>query len=212
MSTLEAVFFKANGEAKGKIPLPETIFAGNGSRHTLHEIVVSLQANQRRGTSMTKTRGLVTGGGHKPWKQKGTGNARAGSIRSPLWRKGGIIFGPKPRSYRTDLGEKKRLLALQTALVEKARASEIAVIESFPDFEGKTRNAEQLLKKTGLTGRTLIIFDKKDDAMARALKNISHVNLADIRGLNAWLVLSAKQMIFSQTALKNLADKFPKGK
>src|SRR5436853_5148526 len=96
--------------------LPDSFSSFAGSRRVLHEAIIALQGNQRRGTSDTKSRGEVTGGGHKPWKQKGTGNARAGSIRSPLWRKGGIIFGPHPRSYRVDLPASKKLMALQTAL------------------------------------------------------------------------------------------------
>src|SRR5258708_37306361 len=107
------------------------LFAGPDSRYVLQEDIIPLKANQRRGTSQTKTRGLVSGGGRKPWKQKGTGNARSGSNRSPLWRKGGIIFGPHPRSYRIELNGAKKLMALQTALIEKAKASELSVIDSF---------------------------------------------------------------------------------
>src|SRR5471032_2956024 len=130
MSAIQAPLFSATGESKGEFELPEAIFAVAGSLRVLQEVIIGLQANQRRGTSCTKTRGLVSGGGRKPWKQKGTGNARSGSNRSPLWRKGGIIFGPLPRSYRTDLDQAKRLLALQTALFEKAKASDLSVFES----------------------------------------------------------------------------------
>src|SRR5450432_176898 len=115
MAAIQAPLYSSLGEAKGQFDLPETIFGGTGSLRVLQEVIVGLQSNQRSGTSMTKTRGLVRGGGRKPWKQKGTGNARSGSIRSPLWRKGGTIFGPVPRSYRKGLDQSKRLLALQTA-------------------------------------------------------------------------------------------------
>src|SRR6185369_6999497 len=131
------------GESKGQFDLSEAIFSPVGSRRVLQEVIIGLQANQRRGTSSTKTRGLVSGGGRKPWKQKGTGNARSGSIRSPLWRGGGIIFGPQPRSYRTDLDQSRRLLALQTALAQKAKASEIGVFESIAFSEPKTKEAQQ---------------------------------------------------------------------
>src|ERR1700690_1234573 len=114
MSTIQVPLFSGKGEAKGQFELPEAIFTPAGSRRVLQEVIVALQGNQRSETSSTKTRGLVRGGGRKPWKQKGTGNARSGSIRSPLWRKGGIIFGPLPRSYRQDLAQSSRLLALQT--------------------------------------------------------------------------------------------------
>ena len=147
MATLQAPLFSATGEAKGQFDLPESIFTDvEGSRRVLQEVIVGMQANQRRGTSSTKTRGLVSGGGRKPWKQKGTGNARSGSIRSPLWRKGGIIFGPLPRSYRTDLDQSKRLIALQTALVEKAKASELGVFEALKFENAKTSEAQRFLK------------------------------------------------------------------
>src|SRR5690242_12244207 len=119
---IQAPLFTAAGEAKGQFDLPETLFGSAGSRYVLHEVIVALQRNQRRGTSSTKTRGLVSGGGRKPWKQKGTGNARAGSIRSPLWRKGGIIFGPLPRSYSVHIDETKRHIALMTAMYEQQKA------------------------------------------------------------------------------------------
>src|SRR5258708_6367926 len=131
MSTLQASLYSNTGEATGKFDLPENLFPPAASRRILHEVVVAYQGNQRRGTSETKTRAHVSGGGRKPWKQKGTGNARSGSNRSPLWRKGGIIFGPHPRSYRIELNGAKKLMALQTALIEKAKASELSVIDSF---------------------------------------------------------------------------------
>src|SRR5579864_1164259 len=145
MASVQAPLYSAAGEAQGQFDLPEVIFSAPGSRRVLQEVIVALQANQRRGTSSTKTRGFVSGGGHKPWKQKGTGNARAGSIRSPLWRKGGIIFGPLPRSYRTDLDQAKRPIALQTALVEKAKASGLGIFEALEVKESKTRQAQEIL-------------------------------------------------------------------
>src|SRR5512147_520854 len=137
MSALQAPLFSASGDSQGTIDLPGDIFGVAGSRRVLQEAIRALQANRRRGTSMTKTRGVVRGGGHKPWKQKGTGNARSGSIRSPLWRKGGIIFGPQPRSYRIALDQAKRTIALCTALSEKAKASEITVLETLELQEAK---------------------------------------------------------------------------
>src|ERR1041385_8725697 len=127
---MEANLISKSGEAKGKTELPASVFGQENSMRVLHEVLTAYQANQRQGTSNTKTRADVSGGGHKPWKQKGTGNARSGSNRSPLWRKGGIIFGPHPRSYRIELNAAKKLLALQTALIEKAKASDISVIRS----------------------------------------------------------------------------------
>src|SRR5258706_5208435 len=124
MATMQAPLYSVTGEAKGKMDLTEAIFGVAGSLRSLQQVIVGLQANQRQGTSSTKTRGLVRGGGRKPWKQKGTGNARSGSIRSPLWRKGGIIFGPLPRSYRQELTQSARLLALQNACFDKGQAAD----------------------------------------------------------------------------------------
>src|SRR4051812_6586091 len=127
---MEASLISKTGESKGKTELPASVFGLEGSKRVLHEVITAYQANQRRGTSNTKTRGEVSGGGRKPWKQKGTGNARSGSNRSPLWRKGGIIFGPHPRSYRIDVGGEKRRFALSTALTLKAQDQALVVLEA----------------------------------------------------------------------------------
>src|SRR5579872_6740715 len=170
MASLETSLFSNSGEDKGKITLSEDLFGFEGSRRTLHQVLVAYANNLRQGTSSTKTRGLVSGGGRKPWKQKGTGNARSGSNRSPLWRKGGIIFGPLPRSYRIDVPASKKLLALQTALAEKAKASEIAVIESIEFKEGKSKQASDLLQKAGVGRRLMLVVDKKDPMLKRAAR------------------------------------------
>ena len=209
-TALQAPFFTASGEAKGTVELPSGLFQGESSRYVLHEALIALRRNQRRGTSATKTRGEVSGGGRKPWKQKGTGNARAGSNRSPLWRKGGIIFGPHPRSYRMDLNVQKKNLALLTGLIEKARASEVAVIESFPEGDGKTREAEQRLEKTGLTGRVLLVVDRKSAPVLRAIRNISRLQVADAQELNVGQLTMAQKLLFTQPALQALAGRISK--
>ncbi len=211
MANFEATLYAPTGESKGKIALPESIFGAPGSRRVLHDVIVGLQANQRRGTSATKTRGLVSGGGHKPWKQKGTGNARSGSIRSPLWRKGGIIFGPLPRSYRTGLDQSKRLIALQTALFEKARASELGVIESIKIDQPKAREAQAILTKTGLSGKTLLIVSHKDDKVSRAFANLAELKLLDVAEVNAWQLMAARQVLLTKDALEGLEKRWPKG-
>lgn len=208
---MDASFFNKTGESQGKVALPDTLFGAPGSRYVLHEAVIALQRNRRRGTSNTKTRGEVRGGGHKPWKQKGTGNARAGSIRSPLWRKGGIIFGPHPRSYRMDLSNAKKWGALQSALIEKAKASHVNVIESLPVSEGKTREAKEFLKKTGLGGRLLLVVDQREPLMARATRNVFGLELKDVRELNAWNIMAAKEVLFTQAALEALSKRTPNG-
>lgn len=211
MAQVQAPFYTAAGEAKGTVDLPENLFGATGSRRILHEAIIALQANRRRGTSMTKTRGLVSGGGRKPWKQKGTGNARSGSIRSPLWRGGGIIFGPSPRSYRIDLPFTKRIIALQTALSLKSQANDLRVIDSLSFKEAKTKGAQSLLAKAGLSGKVLIIVDKKEPMTVRALRNVRGVVLSDAAELNALVLLSAKQVMFTKAALEALKKRFPEG-
>lgn len=211
MATIEAPYYTKSGEAKGKMELPEAIFGQAGSKRILHEAIVAIQANQRRGTSMTKTRGLVSGGGRKPWKQKGTGNARSGSIRSPLWRGGGIIFGPQPRSYRVDLPAGKRLIALQTALSAKLQSQGIGVIDSLSFKEGKTKEAYGVLKSTKLSGRMLLVVDEKAPAVVRALRNVGNVTLISAAELNALSLLSAHQVLFTKAGLEQLKKRFPEG-
>src|SRR5579864_6176724 len=149
MASVQAPLYSAAGEAQGQFDLPEVIFSAPGSRRVLQEVIVALQANQRRGTSSTKTRGEVSGGGHKPWKQKHTGNARAGSIRSPLWRKGGIIFGPEPRSYVQRLPATKRLAALRAVLQSAFGSGNLRIVDSFKVQEPKTKLVVEALNKLG---------------------------------------------------------------
>jgi len=211
MTQLQAPLFSATGESKGQFELPEALFASKGSRRVLQEVIVALQANQRRGTSSTLTRGLVSGGGRKPWKQKGTGNARSGSIRSPLWRKGGIIFGPLPRSYRTDLDQARRLMALKTALAEKAKASELGVFEAIAIEEPKTKEAQKFLTKAGISGRALVVVDRQDEKLAQAFRNIRNVELVDAAQVNAWQLMASRKVFFTTAALDELSKRWPKG-
>ena len=211
MSPLQAPLFSATGESKGQYDLPDSIFALKGSLRVLQEVIVGLQANQRRGTSSTLTRGLVSGGGRKPWKQKGTGNARSGSIRSPLWRKGGIIFGPHPRSYRTELDQARRLLALQTALVQKAVASEIGVFETMTVDAPKTKEAQQILTKAGITGRALVVVDRQEAKLTQAFRNLKAVKLTDAAQVNAWQLMASRKVFFTVGALDELSKRWPKG-
>ena len=211
MNRMEAPLFSGTGEAKGSTELPASCFEARGSSFVLHEVLVAFRNNQRRGTSATKTRAHVSGGGHKPWRQKGTGNARAGSIRSPLWRKGGIIFGPHPRSYRVDVDKEKKRLALQAALAEKAKTSAVGILESFPEADGKTGPAEKFLSKTAAAGRVLLVVDKKNNMLVRAVRNVARLRLMDVRELNAWVLMSAHRLLLTQAALQALTLRFSPG-
>ena len=211
MNALQTPFFTAAGEAKGTMDWPSEILAGSPSLRVLHEAIVAFQSNQRRGTSATKTRGLVSGGGRKPWKQKGTGNARSGSIRSPLWRKGGIIFGPQPRSYRKEIGTEKKMIALLTALLEKAQESGLAVIDAMTLSHPRTGEAQQILKKAGHVGRVLLVLDKKDDTVYRAMRNIKGLTCMPADVVCAHDVAVTPKVLFTKLAVEALARRFPKG-
>jgi len=211
MAALQAPLFSAAGEAKGQFELPEVIFSAPGSLRVLQAVIIGLQANQRRGTSSTKTRGFVSGGGRKPWKQKGTGNARSGSIRSPLWRGGGIIFGPLPRSYRQQLDQSRRLVALQTALAQKAKASQLSVLESIQLDKPKTSEVSKLLVKAGITGKALVVVDTKNENLSRAFGNMKGICLVDAAEVNAWQLMAAPQVLFTKAALDALQKRWPKG-
>jgi large subunit ribosomal protein L4 len=207
---MEAPLFSTAGEAKGNVELPATLFGREISKRVLQEVLIAYQANQRRGTSDTKTRAEVSGGGHKPWRQKGTGNARSGSNRSPLWRKGGIIFGPHQRSYRIDVGESKRRLALATALAVKAQGQDIAVLESLPEGEGKTGAVGAFFGKAAPSGRVLVVVDKKSDLLLRGLRNLNRVSIQDTGELNPWALMHAQKVLVTKAALQALETRFPK--
>jgi large subunit ribosomal protein L4 len=208
---MQVPLYTATGESKSKIELPNTIFAQEVSKRVLHEVLVGYQANQRRGTSDTKTRAEVSGGGHKPWRQKGTGNARSGSNRSPLWRKGGIIFGPHPRSYHVELSADKKRLAFATALSIKAQREEVGVLEKLGDSQGKTRALGKVFDKAIPEGKILVVVDKKTDILRRAIGNICRITLQDANELNADGLMRARRVLITKDALKALENRFPKG-
>jgi len=199
--------FSSTGESKGQVNLKDYFGDEEFQGRTLHEVVTTYQRNMRSGTSMTKTRGLVRGGGRKPWKQKGTGNARAGSIRSPLWRKGGIIFGPVPRSFRVELPEAKRNAALRSAIWLKAKEGTVVVVEQIDAAFKKTKQALGLVQKLSATGKALILDDKFSSEQRRVFSNLQHVSLSAVADLNALDVLRSKMLVITLPALKSLSQR-----
>lgn len=170
----------------------------------LHEVVTAYLANQRKGTACTKTRGEISGGGIKPWRQKGTGRARAGSIRSPLSRKGGVVFGPKPRSYRQDLPKKKLRKALIMALSSKIINNEIIITNDFLLPEHKTKKVKQIFDKLNIDGKILLVVKSIDRNLKLATRNLGYVNLISVNSLNTYDVLNADRVIFTQDAFNEL--------
>lgn len=211
MDALKTPLLSASGKSAGTVEWPAELLSLSPSLRVLHEVIVGYQANRRSGTSDTKSRGEVRGGGRKPWKQKGTGNARSGSIRSPLWRKGGVIFGPKPRSYRQELSESKRLIALQTALLEKVKTESLAVLDGLGASPKKTGEVAEALSKAGVHARAVLVVPRHEPAVDRLLRNIDGLEVVAASDLNAFDVAKSRQVVVLKDALLALAQRFPKG-
>lgn len=195
-----------SGHKAAQVDLPESIFSQVGNDHLIYEAIVNYQANQRQGTAATKTRAFVRGGGRKPWRQKGTGRARAGSTRSPLWRKGGTVFGPQPRDYSYELPKKAKRGALRSALANKLAAQELVVASELEVKEPKTKEAVALLKAFKLDSALLV--DLHDNAnLFLAVRNLPRVKAVDVSGLNIYDVLAHKSLVFSRRAFEAVLEK-----
>ncbi|MFH1045909.1 MAG: 50S ribosomal protein L4 [Candidatus Omnitrophota bacterium] len=192
------------GKAVGKFALEDPCFAEKINTDLLHQVVLMYLANRRAESAHTKTRQFVRGGGKKPWRQKGTGRARAGSIRSPLWRGGGNVFGPRGRKFKFSLPKKIRRLALLHSLNGKAQDNELIIIESLAIDEPKTKAVAAILKTLKAEKKTLIVTEKEDIKLARAANNLSGVMLKPFNYINAYDVLSHEKVVFSKQALENL--------
>jgi large subunit ribosomal protein L4 len=179
-------------------------FEGDKGLQAVKEVIVAINANNRQGTHSTKTRGEVRGGGKKPWRQKGTGRARAGSIRSPLWSGGGVVFGPKPRDYSKKINAKVKQLAFSRALFDRATAGEIAVIEQFDAKVLKTKVVNQVVGRIAPKGRVLLVDAPFAAETARASRNIERVTLQDASKLNTLDLAQYAKIIVSSKALETI--------
>lgn len=194
-----------NNNIKGKVALSEDIFKSSASESVVHTAVVSYLANQRQGTHSTKTRGLVSGGGKKPWRQKKTGRARHGSIRSPIWKGGGIVFGPHPRDYFINLPKGMKKTALYKALTMKYADGEVSVIDSLKLDSPKTKKFLEILKNIGLENKTtLIVLHENDKNAILAARNIPTVDVINVAELNAYYVAAYDHILFTLDALSSL--------
>ncbi len=188
--------------SKGKISLPEEVFGLNGRIDLIHGAVVNYLGNQRQGTHATKTRGMVSGGGKKPWRQKHTGRARAGSIRSPLWKGGGTVFGPQPRDYYRKLPRALRIRALKEALSAKFSSGEIMVIDSLKLDRPKTKDMVKTIETLGLGGKSiLIVLKDKDDNIMLSARNIPEVDVVRVSDLNAYELLTHECVLVTKDAI-----------
>jgi large subunit ribosomal protein L4 len=203
----EVKVYNISGESVGSFELaPEALSEGVAMSH-LHRVVVSYEANLRQGSANTKTRGERKGSGKKLWKQKGTGRARMGSIRSPIWRGGGVTFGPKPRSFRKDMNKKERRVALMASLAGKLGDNEIVALDNMALGEAKTKVVASFLKTAGIQGRVLFVSSDYNADFLRASKNIQNVNLLPVKDLNSLDVLKAHTVVFEKSALENIVPK-----
>lgn len=187
-------------------------FEGDKGTQALKEVIVAINANNRQGTHSTKTRGEVRGGGKKPWRQKGTGRARAGSIRSPLWVGGGVVFGPKPRDYSKKINTKVKSLAFSRALFDRASAGEIAVIEQFVVDVKKTKAVNLILGRIAPAGKVLLVDAPFSKGTAQAARNIERVYLQEAAKLNPVDLAKYKKIIVSTKALETIIARINGGK
>jgi large subunit ribosomal protein L4 len=192
-----------NKEKVGEVDLQEEIFGVPVRGHVLHEVVTWQRACRRGGNASTKSRGEVRGGGRKPWKQKGTGRARVGSTRSPIWRGGGVIFGPKPRSYAYTLPKKVRRLALKMALSSKLQAGQLLVLDEYPHTTPKTKDFVQVLRNLEVA-KVLIIAPEAHQALELSARNVPHVQVMLPAGLNVYDILKYEHLVMLKTALAQI--------
>jgi len=199
-------------EKVGSVDLSDEVFGGRVKTDLIHESVVRANAAERRGTHATKNRALVTGSGKKPWRQKGTGRARVGEIRNPLWRKGGTVFGPQPRSYEYQLPKKVEKGALRAALTQKLRDGEVTVVDALSVAEIKTKAAAEMLRRLGVDGgttrasRVLLVDVKPEDKLSLSVRNIEGVRIVASNRVSARDVVNSRRLVMTRAAIEKLQE------
>lgn len=194
------------GKEVGEIELADSIFNIEVNEHVLYEAVKCHLANRRQGTQSAKTRAEVRGGGRKPWRQKGTGRARQGSIRSPQWIKGGVAFAPKPRDFSQKINKQMKRLALKSALSAKVADGNFIALDKIVLKENKTKEVAQILKNFKIEERVLLVLSEGDDMVVRAAKNIPSVLTIDARLLNVYDVVSNAKVVATENAIKKIEE------
>lgn len=194
------------GENIGEVSLRDSIFNTKVNKYLVHQAVKRYLANRRRGTASTKNRSEVRGGGAKPWKQKGTGRARAGTNSSPIWVGGGIVFGPAPRDYSFSLPKKMKVAALKSALSDKLENKEIIIIDKLSLKENKTSKMVEILKNLQAFKKPLIITEKEDNIIALSVRNIKGVQVLPVSKINTYDLINHKKIIITKKALKKIEE------
>lgn len=194
------------GREVGSIELLDSIFAVEVNPAVLHSAVRAYLLNQRQGTQSTLTRTEVSGGGKKPWRQKGTGRARQGSTRSPQWTHGGVALGPKPRTYKTDLNKKVKRLALKGALSSKLSADELVVVDAITATEYRTKAMVSMLSAIGAKGKTLVVLPEKNEFVLGSLANIEGVKTAYVNTINVYDILNCNKLVLAKGAAEQIME------
>lgn len=209
-SELSIPMYDMNGKAAGHYKLDNSIFDGKVNKGLLYQVVLMYNANKRQGTADTKTRGEVSGGGKKPWRQKGTGRARAGSTRSPLWRGGGIIFGPHPRDYHYDLPKKIKALALVSSLNAKVGDKKWIGLEDLKLDEPKTKKFRAVVDALKIPGKSLFVLENIDGNIKLASRNLEGVTVKNYRDFNTLDVMKCDTLVMSKGAIEKLPERIGK--
>lgn len=202
----KVTLYNIAGQAAGEVELNDSIFGVEYNEAVIHQAVVRQQANERLGTHATKTRGLVRGGGKKPWRQKGTGRARVGSIRSPLWVGGGTVFGPTPRSHAKGMTKKARRLAVKSALSEKLRANELIVIDQINFEAPKTKQVVEMIKAFEASKALIIDGGKAVENTVLSARNIPGVKAIGTCGINIYDLVHYTKLFITQEAVKQIEE------
>lgn len=201
---LKLPVYNAEGKETETLELPENIFGAKINRPVLHQVTLMYQANLRSGQASTKERGAVSGGGRKPWRQKGTGRARAGSSRSPLWHKGGIVFGPHPRDFSYDVPRQIKTAALRESVNAKYAEKDLLCVADFKEKFAKTKEFANILSHLKVEGKVLALLDESDPSVVMVSRNIPHFHIMRAMDVTAYDILRNKKLLVTKSAFKNL--------
>ncbi|GAX03874.1 50S ribosomal protein L4 [Secundilactobacillus pentosiphilus] len=198
--------FKQDGSQNGNVDLNDAIFGIEPNENVVFDTVLMQRASQRQGTHAVKNRSAVSGGGKKPWRQKGTGRARAGSTRSPIWVGGGTIFGPTPRSYAYHLPKKVTRLALKSVLSQKVIDGSLVVVDAFSFDQPKTKEFAQSLSSLNVSTKTLVVLEEDNKNAELAARNLANVKVIDAKGINVLDVINSDKLVLTQAALSQIEE------
>ena len=204
MAKVEVI--NVEGKKVKELTLNDSVFGIEPNMNVVHSVVLNYLANQRQGTQNTKTRAEVAGGGRKPWRQKGTGRARQGSIRAPQWIKGGIALGPKPRSYKYKINKKERALAVRSVLSAKLAENELVVVDQFGLNEIKTVKFANILNNIKVEGKSLVVIPENDVNVQKSARNIKGVKTTIVDTMTVYDILNAKNLVITENAIKKIEE------